>query len=115
MDPIATPPVETVNVVQTLGTAGGILVAVTALTQITKRLLRTWPVPPMALVYGELLWFATWRAGWLDIGVEPVGATGWEWLLVGAAGVTNVVLAAMGASTLLETPTAAIKRGGDSP
>lgn len=97
-----------------LGSVGGLIGVTTAATHVSKAILKGWPVPPMAFVFGELVTFAVWRAGFLHLqGLEPIGATFWQWIIVGMWGLT-VVLGAMGASTVIDKPSTALKRGTGS-
>ena len=93
------------------GSAASLIGVTTGATHIFKSMVKSWPVPPVAFVFGELVTIAAWRAGMLEIkGLPPIGATAWEWIIVGMWGLT-VVLGAMGASTVIDSPKAAVRRG----
>ena len=93
------------------GSAAGLIGLTTVATHIFKSIVKSWPVPPVAFVFGELVTFAAWRTGMLEIkGLAPIGATPWEWIITGMWGLT-VVLGAMGASTMIDSPKATVRRG----
>lgn len=105
---------EAVNALADLGTSSGLIGAVTAATHITKSIAKRVPVPPIALVFGLAGTVVVWRAGLLDLGIAPIGATVWEWGVV-AMWSLPLVLSAMGLSSVIERPGATIRRGsGDA-
>jgi MFS superfamily sulfate permease-like transporter len=94
-----------------LGSAAGLIAATTAIVHFVKGWLKTWPVPPMALVVGLLLTVVSWQAGWLTVkGIPAEGAT-WEmWILLLVHSFIAVVLPSMGAGTILSNPQRSVKR-----